>query len=82
MRKAKRVLAVAVALTMGLTMAGCKGGTADVSTEPVSTEEAAGEVSGENMIQNGDFSDGLTNWMIYTNGGVAEQLVTAERRVM
>lgn len=78
MRKAKRVLAVAVALTMGLTMAGCKGGTADVSTEPVSTEEAAGEVSGENMIQNGDFSDGLTNWMIYTNGGVAEQLVTAD----
>ena len=42
MRKAKRVLAVAVALAMGLMMAGCKGGTTDASTEPVSTEEAAG----------------------------------------
>ena len=77
MRRAKRVLAVAVALTMGLTMVGCKGGSpSEGSTEPVSKEEEITEVFGDNLIKNGDFNDGLTNWTIYTKGGEAQQLVT------
>lgn len=80
MRRTKRVLAVGVALMMGLTMAGCKGSASDATatTENLTTEQEASEEKGENMIQNGDFSDGLTNWMIYTNGGTAEQLVTPD----
>lgn len=80
MRRAKRVLAVVTALAMGLTMAGCNGGSSDgtATTENLTTEQEAPEEKGENLIQNGDFSDGLTNWMIYTNGGTAEQLVTAD----
>lgn len=77
MKKGKRLLALAMAVTMGLSMAGCgkqkePDATVDNSTE--STEDTARV----NMIQNGDFSEDLTNWFLYTEGGSATQVVNSD----
>lgn len=78
MKKSKRLFAAALAVMMVYSTAGCgKQNDTEDTSGGVSTEEN-GNAGLENMIQNGDFSDGLTNWMIYLNGADAAQTVTAE----
>ena len=84
MRKGKRILAVMLAAVMGLSLVSCKGkneGTETEADEPVSTEEtteAAEDTAHMNLIQNGDFSNELSHWSIYTTGASANQLVNAQ----
>lgn len=82
MRKGKRILAVAMACAMCLTVAGCnKGNTTDTeepTTTEATTEEASTEAEQGNLIKNGDFSNKLSYWSLYTKGGTATQLVTPE----
>ncbi len=78
MKKGKRLLAAALAAMMVCSMAGCGKQNDTEDTSEGGSTEANGNAGLENMIQNGDFSDGLTNWMIYLNGADATQTVTAE----
>lgn len=78
MAKGKRLLALAVAVTMGLSMAGCNNQEEPVDASIEGSTESTEEALGENMIQNGDFSDGLTNWFLYTEGGSATQVVNSD----
>lgn len=78
MKKSKRLFALAMTALMVCSMAGC-GKQKDPEDTQGDTSTGEADYSGlENMIQNGDFSDGLTNWMIYLNGADATQTVTAE----
>lgn len=79
MRRWKRWTAFTMAALLCMTMASCgkkPTGSEDMSEEQ--TEESTEGPTGENLIENGDFSDGLTNWMIYTEGGTANQVVTED----
>ncbi len=78
MKKGGRLLALTMAAVVCFSMAGC-GKQEELTTKEdgESTEEAE-ETLGENMIQNGDFSDDLTNWVLYTEGGSAVQLVNSD----
>lgn len=78
MAKGKRLLALALAVTMGLSMAGCNNQEEPVDASIEGSTESTEEALGENMIQNGDFSDGLTNWFLYTEGGSATQVVNSD----
>lgn len=80
MKKGKRILAAAMVAVMGISLAGCKG--QETTTEPVTeeptTEAATEELEHVNLIQNGDFSNELSHWSMYTNGGSASQAVNAD----
>ncbi len=78
MAKGKRLLALVVTAAMGLSIAGCNNQGEPVDASIEGSTESTEEALGENMIQNGDFSDGLTNWFLYTEGGSATQVVNSD----
>lgn len=76
MKKGKRLFALAMAAVLVCSVAACgkQNSTEDTEGDP----STAVNLERENMIQNGDFSDGLTNWFLYLNVASATQTVTAE----
>lgn len=78
MKRSKALLALAMAAALTVSMTGCKSqDSTENSSEEVTTEQPA-DTERENMIVNGDFSDDLTNWFLYTNGATAAQSVNAD----
>lgn len=80
MRKGTKQLALVLVLAMSMAAAGC-GKSEIPSTDTQDTQEAteaSTEAQKENLIQNGDFSNDLSHWSIYTKGGSATQVVNAD----
>lgn len=75
MTKGKRIFAIAMAMVMGLSVAGCGGKKQPTDSTVEEGTESTGNEARENMIKNGDFSEDLTNWALYLEGGSATQLV-------
>lgn len=71
MKKSKRWLALFMTVAMGLSLAACEKPEAGDGTGDTTVDTAGLE----NMIKNGDFSEDLTNWALYLEGGTATQLV-------
>ncbi|MBQ4233248.1 MAG: hypothetical protein II699_08200, partial [Lachnospiraceae bacterium] len=69
----RKWLAWVMCMTLVFSLAGCGKNAKDSSSKTSdTTEEQLASVSSENMIMNGDFSDGTVGkWSTYTNGGDA-----------
>ena len=69
----RKWLAWVVCMTLVVGLVGCGKSAKDSSSKTSdTTEEQLASVSSENMIMNGDFSDGTVGkWSTYTNGGDA-----------
>lgn len=80
MKKGRRPIALAMMLAMTVMAAGC-GKEVAPSTDTQDTQEvteASTEAQKENLIQNGDFSNDLSHWSMYTKGASATQAVNAD----
>lgn len=91
----RRVLALFLCLSMVLGLTACGSKEEPVSEEPVETEiieeepeepveeepEEIVSLMGYNMIENGDFSNGIDGWSIYLNGGVGTISLDEEGRL-